>query len=87
MGLGCPKIAVQDFLDASNGAESYNFEMNKWKYTEMAKRHQNIVGQICILDIDVQGVKAIKECEEFSPKFVFIKPPSLEALEQRLRDR
>lgn len=43
-------------------------------------------GKICILDIDVQGVKAVKETD-LSPLYVFIKPPSLEVLEQRLRDR
>ena len=43
-------------------------------------------GKICILDIDVQGVKAVKKTD-LTPLFVFIKPPSLETLEQRLRDR
>ena len=43
-------------------------------------------GKICILDIDVQGVKAVKKTD-LIPLFVFIKPPSLETLEQRLRDR
>ena len=43
-------------------------------------------GKICILDIDVQGVKAVKTTD-LTPLFVFIKPPSLETLEQRLRDR
>ena len=43
-------------------------------------------GKICILDIDVQGVKAVKKTD-LTPMFVFIKPPSLEILEKRLRDR
>ena len=43
-------------------------------------------GKICILDIDTQGVKAVKKTD-LTPLFVFIKPPSLETLEQRLRDR
>ena len=41
-------------------------------------------GKICILDIDVQGVKAVKNTD-LTPMFVFIKPPSLEVLEKRLR--
>ena len=43
-------------------------------------------GKICILDIDVQGVKAVKETD-LTPLLVFIKPPSLETLEERLRAR
>ena len=43
-------------------------------------------GKICILDIDVQGVKSIKKTD-LAPHYVFIKPPSLAALEQRLRSR
>lgn len=43
-------------------------------------------GKICILDIDVQGVKAVKETD-LTPLLVFIKPPSLDTLEERLRAR
>ena len=43
-------------------------------------------GKICILDIDVQGVKAVKKTD-LGAKYVFIKPPSLQVLEQRLRSR
>ena len=43
-------------------------------------------GKICILDIDVQGVKAVKGTD-LTPLLVFIKPPSLETLEERLRAR
>lgn len=34
-------------------------------------------GKICLLDIDVQGVKAVK-ASSLRPKYVFIAPPSLE---------
>ena len=45
-------------------------------------------GQICILDIDVQGVKAIKKVEDIPrPLYVFMEPPSLQTLEERLRAR
>jgi len=43
-------------------------------------------GKICILDIDVQGVQKVKE-SSLEPKYVFIAPPSMEALEKRLRGR
>lgn len=39
-----------------------------------------------MLDIDVQGVKQIHKTN-LNPWYVFIKPPSLEELEKRLRAR
>jgi len=46
------------------------------------------VGKICILDIELQGVLQVKKlCSDLSPVFIFIKPPSLEVLEERLRNR
>ena len=45
-------------------------------------------GKICLLDLDIQGVQQIKRREELSfLRYVFVKPPSLEVLEQRLRGR
>lgn len=43
-------------------------------------------GKICILDIDVQGVRKVKE-SSLSPIYIFIAPPSREVLEKRLRAR
>lgn len=43
-------------------------------------------GKICILDIDVQGVRNVKK-SSLSPRYVFIAPPSMEVLESRLRSR
>jgi guanylate kinase len=45
-----------------------------------------IAGKVCILDIDVQGVQHVKK-SSLSPAYVFIAPPSAEALEKRLRGR
>jgi len=45
-------------------------------------------GSICILDIDVQGVRLVKAAQlDPAPLFVFVRPPSMEALEARLRGR
>lgn len=43
-------------------------------------------GRICILDIDIQGVQKVKQ-SSLSPRYLFIAPPSEEALEERLRGR
>jgi guanylate kinase len=46
-------------------------------------------GKRCLLDIDVQGVQTIKrqESELLQPKYIFISPPSLKELEERLIGR
>jgi guanylate kinase len=50
-------------------------------------------GKVCVLDIDVQGVVAVKAAaaegrlQGLDPLYVFVAPPSLEALEARLRGR
>jgi len=43
-------------------------------------------GKICILDIDMQGVKQIKK-SGLKARYVFIEAPSIEVLEMRLRER
>ncbi|CAG8595779.1 10901_t:CDS:2 [Acaulospora colombiana] len=43
-------------------------------------------GKVCILDIELEGVKAVKKTD-LDVRFLFVKPPSLEILERRLRDR
>jgi len=46
-------------------------------------------GRICILDIDAQGVQTAKDCgvDLINSHYVFVAPPSMENLEQRLRGR
>ena len=43
-------------------------------------------GKVCILDIDYQGVQNVKK-SSLNPLYIFIAPPSMEALESRLRAR
>jgi guanylate kinase len=43
-------------------------------------------GKICVLDIDVQGVQSVKQ-SSLEPLYLFIAPPSMAALEERLRGR
>lgn len=56
-------------------------------------RHvQDVLGKKCLLDIDVQGVKSIKRQQQegevpIAPKFIFISPPSMEILRERLSNR
>ncbi|RGP58694.1 guanylate kinase [Fusarium sporotrichioides] len=44
-------------------------------------------GMVPLLDIDMEGVKAIKKFEKMSARYVFIAPLNLDVLETRLRGR
>ena len=76
--------------------------MEKGGFLEIAHVHGNIygtsatavanvttAGKVCILDIDVQGCRSLRgrSREEIDPVFVFILPPSLEELRNRLVSR
>ena len=45
------------------------------------------VSKVPVLDVDVEGVKSIKTVDDFQAKYVFIAPPSIQVLEERLRRR
>lgn len=44
-------------------------------------------GRICLLDIDVNGVKQIKKNPKINAKYVFLMPPDMDELERRLLGR
>lgn len=44
------------------------------------------LGKVCVLDIEIQGVKQIKRTD-LNPLYIFIKPPSIVELERRLKAR
>ena len=74
--------------------------ISRGKFLEHASVHTNMYGtsretveeiikakQVPILDVDVEGVKSIKTVDNFRAKYVFIAPPSIKILEERLRGR
>ena len=69
------------------------------EFIEYAKVHSNYYGtsvkavesvmsegRICILDLDTQGVRSVK-ASSLDCNYIFIRPPSIQVLEQRLRGR
>ncbi|KAI8097087.1 guanylate kinase [Halteromyces radiatus] len=66
--------------------ESATFSGNMYGTSIKAVKDVVDAGKVCILDIDMQGVKAVKNTD-LNPKYIFIQPPSVEVLEQRLRGR
>ncbi|XP_071488592.1 guanylate kinase-like [Diadema antillarum] len=73
-------IANGEFL------ESAQFSGNLYGTSKKAVQDVLNTRRICILDIDVQGVISIKKTD-LKPIYIFVKPPSLKILEERLRGR
>lgn len=73
-------IQQKAFLEYANvHGEWYGTSINSVKAVRGA-------GKVCVLDIDVNGVKKVK-ATDLAPRYVFIRPPSIQELENRLRDR
>lgn len=62
---------------------SGNWYGTSWKAIEKVKD----AGKICILDVDLAGVKSIKSHVNLDARFIFIRPPGKSHLEARLRAR
>ena len=62
------------------------FGGNRYGTSKAAIRDVAATGRICILDIEMEGVKQIKKTD-LQARCLFLSPPSLEVLEERLRGR
>ncbi|KAM7534207.1 hypothetical protein Aperf_G00000113043 [Anoplocephala perfoliata] len=69
---------------ASGARSSFYAMLSSWN----TQYHVLESGKICILDVDANGVRSIHAAQPpLNACFIFIGPPSLQVLEQRLRDR
>uniref|UniRef100_A0A0K0FR00 guanylate kinase n=1 Tax=Strongyloides venezuelensis TaxID=75913 RepID=A0A0K0FR00_STRVS len=66
--------------------EYATFGSNIYGTSKKAVEEVSKTGKICILDLELQGVRSIKNAN-FQAKFILIKAPSIEELEKRLRAR
>ncbi|KAK9979904.1 hypothetical protein ABG768_013312 [Culter alburnus] len=66
--------------------ENAEFSGNMYGTSKAAIQAVQAKNLICILDIDMQGVKNIKRTD-LNPIYVSIQAPSMDILEKRLRDR
>ncbi|KAK7158626.1 hypothetical protein R3I94_005075 [Phoxinus phoxinus] len=66
--------------------ENAEFSGNMYGTSKAAVQAVQAKNLICILDIDMQGVKNIKRTD-LNPIYVSIQAPSMDILEKRLRDR
>lgn len=74
-------IANQDFI------EHTEFSGNMYGTSKMAVQDVLKTGKLFILEVDIEGVKALANLESFEPVFIFIKPPSKQLLVERLSSR
>ncbi|XP_028444125.1 guanylate kinase 1b [Perca flavescens] len=80
------KDAMEEGIDNGEFIENAEFSGNLYGTSKAAIEDVQAKNLICILDVDIQGVKRIKETD-LNPIYISIQPPSMEVLEKRLRDR
>lgn len=66
--------------------ETATFSGNMYGTSKQAVDAVRSLGKICVLDIEIEGVKQVMKTD-LNPLLVFIMPPSIEELERRLRAR
>lgn len=80
------KSAMEYAIHNGEFIEHANVHTNIYGTSYKAVSSVRSTGKICILDIDIQGVKNVKK-SDLDCRFLFIAPPSFEVLESRLRGR
>ncbi|XP_072543209.1 guanylate kinase isoform X2 [Salminus brasiliensis] len=78
--------AMQAGINNGEFIENAEFSGNMYGTSKAAVQDVQARNLICILDIDMQGVKNIKRTD-LNPIYISIQPPSMDILEKRLRDR
>lgn len=74
-------------IEAGKFIESAEYSGNLYGTSKESVHRCKSRGKICVLDIDSQGVRSLKKVSNLTPVYVFVKPPSLSALEERLTSR
>lgn len=84
-------VTKEEFLDRvgkNEFIEHAQFGSNCYGTTIKAVEDVEKQGRICVLDIEMEGVKQVANHSNFPrPRFLFLSPPSMEILEERLRGR
>lgn len=77
---------MQKGIDNGEFIENAVFSGNMYGTSKAAVQDVQAKNLICILDIDMQGVRNIKKTD-LNPIYITIQPPCMDILEKRLRDR
>lgn len=76
----------EDLISQDGFVEHAQFGGNRYGTSKSTIREQTDKGKVVLLDIEMEGVKQIKQ-SDIAARFVFVAPPSEEELERRLRGR
>ncbi|KAI0428120.1 guanylate kinase [Xylaria sp. FL1042] len=76
----------EDLIAADGFVEHAQFGSNRYGTSKATIEEQTAKGKVVVLDIEMEGVKQIRK-SNIDARFVFIKPPTFEDLERRLRGR
>ncbi|KAL4907385.1 hypothetical protein BDW74DRAFT_176154 [Aspergillus multicolor] len=79
--------AFSSLCSQSALVEHAYFSGNYYSTSEKTIDDQASKGLIAVLDTEMQGVKQMKANKSIDARYVFVKPPSFEVLEERLRVR
>jgi guanylate kinase len=80
------KEAIEQAIAAGEFIEHAHVHSNIYGTSFEAVSHVVRSNKLCILDLDINGVKQLK-ARDFPGRFLFVNPPSIEELERRLRGR
>ncbi|KAF7971728.1 hypothetical protein HWV62_20029 [Athelia sp. TMB] len=78
--------AFRTLLQAGAFIEYAEFSDNMYGTSRQAVRDVAYTGRRCILEIEAQGIRQVKQTD-MNPVFLFLSPPSMGALRKRLQDR
>lgn len=68
--------------------EHATFSDNSYGTSKKSVNDISTSGRLCVLDVEINGVKSIKKSSlQPPPRYIFIKPPSTEELKRRLEGR
>lgn len=67
--------------------EHTEFSGNLYGTSKKAVQDALKTGKLFIIEVDIEGVKALNNFDGFKPIFIFIKPPSKQLLVERLSSR
>lgn len=82
-------VSVDEFksmIEDNKFIEWAQFSGNYYGTTIESVHHVTKSGKTCILDIDMQGVKSVKNTD-LNARFLFVAPPSVDILRERLTGR
>ncbi|OGM40848.1 guanylate kinase [Aspergillus bombycis] len=79
--------AFDNLISQEAFVEHAMFNGNQYGTSKRTIADQMANGLVVVLDIEMHGIKQMKANSSIDARYVFIKPPSFETLERRLRGR